>query len=153
MKEEHVELLEKKCGKKDLEKLNAIKNPEIRDFIFESAKLCEPDSIFICSDSSEDISRVRDEAIASGEEKPFAIKGHTYHFDGISDQGRDRAATKYLVPENDPLSKALNQIEKEEGLSEVKGFLKDCMEGRTMIVRFLSLGPTGSPVMPMVSPS
>jgi phosphoenolpyruvate carboxykinase (GTP) len=144
MKEEQVELFEKKCGKKDLEKLNAIKNPEVRDFIFESAKLCEPDSIFICSDSSEDISHVREQAIASGEEKPFAIKGHTYHFDGMSDQGRDRAATKYLVPKNDSLGKALNQIEREEGLSEVKGFLKGCMGGRTMIVRFLSLGPTDS---------
>jgi phosphoenolpyruvate carboxykinase (GTP) len=144
MNKEQVELLEGKLGQKDLEKLNAIKNPKVRDFIFESAKLCEPDSIFICSDSDEDISRVREQAVATGEERPLAIEGHTYHFDGPSDQGRDRAATKYLVPKDDSLSKALNQTEREGGLSEVKGFLKGAMKGRTMIVRFLSLGPTDS---------
>jgi phosphoenolpyruvate carboxykinase (GTP) len=144
MEEKHMKILESKCGKDDLKKLDAVKNPKVRDFVFKSAELCEPDSIFVCSDSDEDISRVRNEAISTGEEKPLAIEGHTYHFDGITDQGRDRAATKYLVPKNESLSKALNQTEREEGLSEVKGFLKGSMKGRTMIVRFLSLGPTDS---------
>ena len=144
MREEHVDLFKKKCGDEDFKKLSDIINPEVQEFIFESAKLCDPDNIFICSDSGEDIAHVRQQAVLSGEEKPLKIEGHTYHFDGMTDQGRDRAATKYLVPKDDSLSKALNQIEREEGLSEVKGFLEGSMKDRTMIVRFLSLGPTDS---------
>ncbi|MGW8289235.1 MAG: phosphoenolpyruvate carboxykinase (GTP), partial [Candidatus Bathyarchaeia archaeon] len=72
------------------------------------------------------------------------IKGHTIHFDGYHDQGRDREATKYLVPKRVFLSKALNQVDRQEGLAEVKGALRDSMTGRTMIARFLSLGPTNS---------
>jgi phosphoenolpyruvate carboxykinase (GTP) len=72
------------------------------------------------------------------------MPGHTVHFDGEHDQGRDRQATKYLVPRGIALSKALNQIDRQEGLAEVRGFLKDSMIGRTMIVRFVSLGPLGS---------
>jgi phosphoenolpyruvate carboxykinase (GTP) len=87
---------------------------------------------------------VRDMAIKSGEERQLETPGHTCHFDGPSDQGRDRQATKYLVPTTETLSKALNQIEREEGLAEVRALLKDSMKGRTMILRFLSLGPAGS---------
>ncbi len=139
-----LETLKSKLDELNYQKLCAIDNPKVHQFVSESAELCNPDKIFICSDSAEDKAYVRKQAVAVGEEKPLKISGHTYHFDGIHDQGRDREATKYLVPKDDNLSKALNQIEREEGLKEVKGLLKGAMKGRTMIVRFLSLGPTDS---------
>ncbi|MGC8961222.1 MAG: phosphoenolpyruvate carboxykinase (GTP) [Candidatus Bathyarchaeia archaeon] len=125
-------------------KLYSIPNPTVHEFVAEAAELCNPDEIFICSDSQEDVAHVREMAVASGEENPLAIPGHTYHFDGPKDLGRDREATKYLVPKWDSLSKALNQIEREQGLAEVRELLKDSMRGRIMIVRFLSLGPANS---------
>lgn len=140
----YLEALERKLSEGDYQKLNAITNPKVQQFIAESAELCSPDKIFICSDSSEDIAYVRQQVVSSSEEKPLAITGHTYHFDGMQDQGRDREVTKYLVPKDDSLSKTLKQIEREEGLAEVEGLLKGAMHGRTMIVRFLSLGPTNS---------
>ncbi|MGC8849518.1 MAG: phosphoenolpyruvate carboxykinase (GTP), partial [Candidatus Bathyarchaeia archaeon] len=99
-------------------KLYSIPNPTVHEFVAEAAELCNPDEIFICSDSQEDVAHVREMAVASGEENPLAIPGHTYHFDGPKDLGRDREATKYLVPKWDSLSKALNQIERERGLAE-----------------------------------
>ena len=72
------------------------------------------------------------------------MQGHTVHFDGEHDQGRDRQNTKYLVPKGVTLSKALNQMDRQEGLVEVKGLLRDSMVGKTMIVRFISLGPADS---------
>jgi phosphoenolpyruvate carboxykinase (GTP) len=60
------------------------------------------------------------------------------------DQGRDREVTRYLVPEGETLSKALNQIGREQGLAEVRALLKDAMRGRAMLVRFLTLGPNNS---------
>ncbi|MBC7190032.1 phosphoenolpyruvate carboxykinase (GTP) [Candidatus Aerophobetes bacterium] len=139
-----VEVLKPKLSKEDYRKLCAIKVPRAIEFIIDSAKLCQPDRIFICSDSPEDIAYVREQAIESGEEKPLAIPGHTYHFDGIKDQSRDREATKYLVPKGEYLSRALNQVDRDTGLAEIRGLLKHSMKGKTMIVRFLSLGPAGS---------
>ena len=139
-----LETLRSKLSQNDYQKLFAITNPKVYQFIAEAAELCEPERIFICDDSPQDIEYIRRQALATGEEKPLAIPGHTVHFDGPYDQGRDREVTKYLVPKGDYLSKALNQIDRDEGLAEVKGLLKDSMKGRTMIVRFVSLGPPNS---------
>ncbi|MBU1932009.1 phosphoenolpyruvate carboxykinase, partial [Patescibacteria group bacterium] len=144
MSKMYLEVLESKLSECDYQKLNAIDNSKVQQFITESCELCNPERIFICSDSADDIAYVRQQTVSSGEEKPLAISGHTYHFDGIEDQGRDREVTKYLVPKDDSLSNTLKQIEREEGLTEVEALLKGAMQGRTMIVRFLSLGPTNS---------
>ncbi|MEM2971770.1 MAG: phosphoenolpyruvate carboxykinase (GTP) [Candidatus Bathyarchaeia archaeon] len=140
----YLDVLRPKLSQNNYEKLCATANPKVHQFITEAAELCNPDRIFVCNDSPEDIAYIRHQAIATGEEKPLAIPGHTIHFDGPYDQGRDREATKYLVPKGDRLSKALNQIDRDEGLAEVRALLKDAMKGRTMIVRFVSLGPPNS---------
>jgi len=129
----------------DYQKLCAIDNPEVHQFIAEAAELCNPDKIFICSDTPDEIAHIRHMAIASGEESAaLSCPGHTFHFDGPYDQGRDRAVTKFLVPEGDYLNKALVQTDRDEGLAEIKDLLKDAMSGGTMIVRFLTLGPANS---------
>ena len=140
----YIEALRPKLGTHDYRKLCAIAIPKVHEFIAESADLCEAKRIFICSDSPEDIAHVRQKAIATGEETALKLLGHTVHFDGEHDQGRDRRATKYLVPKRDSLSKALNQIGRQKGLAEVRDLLRDSMKGRTMIARFLSLGPSNS---------
>ncbi len=141
----YLEALRPKLSELDYEKLSSIANPIAHEFIAKASDLCNPERIFICSDSAEDIAYVRRQAIATGEEKAILTHhGHTVHFDGVYDQGRDRQATKYLVPNGFSLSKALNQINRQEGLAEVKGLLRDSMKGRTMIARFLSLGPSNS---------
>jgi len=122
----------------------AVDNLKIHEFVADSIELTNPETVFVCTDSEEDVKYIRDMAIKRGEEKQLATPGHTYHFDGYHDQGRDREVTKYLVPKTQTLSKALNQIEREEGLAEVRGLLRDSMKDRIMILRFLSLGPTGS---------
>jgi phosphoenolpyruvate carboxykinase (GTP) len=140
----YIEALRPKLSKSDYEKLCAISIPKVHEFIAKSADLCNAEHVFICSDSEEDKKYIREQAIATKEEKPLNIQGHTVHFDGYYDQGRDREATKYLVPKRIFLSKALNQIDRQEGLAEVKSLLRDSMTGRTLIARFLSLGPTDS---------
>jgi len=140
----YIESLRPKLSKLDYEKLCAISIPKVHEFIAKSADLCNAEHVFICSDSAEDKNYIRQQAIASKEETSLNISGHTVHFDGFYDQGRDRKATKYLVPKRIFLSKALNQIDRQEGLADVKSILRDSMTGRTMIARFLSLGPTNS---------
>ncbi|MCX6348624.1 MAG: phosphoenolpyruvate carboxykinase domain-containing protein, partial [Candidatus Aureabacteria bacterium] len=132
------------CDSKNIAKIAAINNRAFHLFLADAVRLCSPEKVFVCDDSPEDIAFIRAQATASGEEKPLAVPGHTIHFDGPLDQGRDREVTRYLVPRGETLSASLNQIEREEGLREVRGLLQDSMKGRTMIVRFLSLGPAGS---------
>jgi phosphoenolpyruvate carboxykinase (GTP) len=141
----YLEALEPKLSASDFKKLSAIDNPNVHEFIAKESDLCQPKDIFICSDSAEDIAHVKKQSIASGEEQAIlTLSGHTVHFDGENDQGRDRQATKYLVPKGVTLSKALNQMDRQEGLAEVRGVLRDSMQGKTMIVRFVSLGPQDS---------
>ncbi|MBC7131289.1 phosphoenolpyruvate carboxykinase (GTP), partial [Candidatus Bathyarchaeota archaeon] len=140
----YLEPLKSKLSQENYKKLAAIPDPEVHRFIAESVALCNPKDIFVCNDSQKDVAYIRRMALETGEEKPLATPGHTVHFDGPYDQGRDREATKYLVPKGDHLSKALNQIDRDEGLAEVKALLKNSMKDKTMIVRFVCLGPANS---------
>jgi len=141
----YLAALQAKTSQDDYNKLSAIDNKEVHRAIYESVELCNPDTVFICSDTADEVAYIRNMAIVTGEESAaLAIPGHTFHFDGPHDQGRDRRVTKLLVPKGDSLNDAINQIEREEGLTEVHGLCKNSMEGRTMIVRFLTLGPADS---------
>ena len=138
------QILKEKLTEENYSKLMAVDNKKIHDFLADAIELTNPDDVFVCTDSDADVKLVREMAVKVGEEGDLEIAGHTYHFDGPQDQGRDRSVTKYLVPKDKTLSKALNQMEREEGLKEIRGLMKDSMKGRTMIVRFLSLAPAGS---------
>ncbi|MBS7634119.1 phosphoenolpyruvate carboxykinase (GTP) [Candidatus Bathyarchaeota archaeon] len=141
----YLEALKHRMNWDNFEKLRAIPNPKVHQFVAEAAELCNPKDIFICSDMPDEIAHIKHMAIASGEEcAALAIPGHTYHFDGYYDQGRDREITKFLVPKGNSLSPALKQIDRDEGLNEILNLLRGSMAGRTMIVRFLILGPANS---------
>jgi len=145
MPEGYLRVLQTRLDQDNYRKLMRIDNADLHRFIADAADLCEPDVVWISTDSPEDVEHTRRMALELGEEKPLAIEGHTIHFDGPQDQGRDREATKYLVPKGDHLSEALNQVEREAGLADVRGAMKGAMKGRTMIVRFMALGPNNSP--------
>lgn len=137
-------LLEKKCGKEGLQRLNLLNNSNLINFIGKYVEHCNPDSVYICNDSDEDKLYVRNKAIESREEKSLVMEGHTIHFDGPNDQARDKANTKYLLSADTDLGASLNSTNREEGLKEVQGFLKDSMIGKEMKVLFFCLGPTNS---------
>ncbi len=141
---ENLDFLRSKLDEDNFRRLAALENEKLNEFVADAVRLCRPADVFVSDDSEEAIERTRREALAIGEEQPLEIEGHTVHFDGISDQGRDRKATRYLVPEGESLAPSLNQIGREEGLAEVRGLLEGSMEGRTMIVRFMTLGPNDS---------
>lgn len=143
--DKNLEVLKNRISEEELKKLSKISNSKVHRFISEAIELCSPKKIFICSDTPDEIAYIKHMAIASGEESAaLSTPGHTFHFDGPYDQGRDREVTKFLVPKGDTLSPALKQIDKDEGLKEIFSLLKDSMKDKIMIVRFLTLGPAGS---------
>ena len=77
-------------------------------------------------------------------EKKLKTKGHTIHFDSFFDQARDKANTKYLLPPGVDLGANINSTDREAGLKEVHGYLKNSMQGKEMYVCFFCLGPTNS---------
>ena len=72
------------------DKLAALKNPALHAFISDAIDLCEPESVVVFDDSKQGFDTIRRQVVEAGEETPLAIKGHTLHFDGPEDQGRDR---------------------------------------------------------------
>ncbi|MCE5328073.1 MAG: phosphoenolpyruvate carboxykinase (GTP) [Planctomycetaceae bacterium] len=144
MAETYAALLKSRMDDGNYKKLVAIGNPKLDAFVADAIELCDPETVWISTDSPEDIEHTRRMSVTLGEEKALAISGHTIHFDGMEDQGRDREVTKYLVPQGETLSQALNQAERGQGLAEVRSLMKGAMRGRTMVVRFMTLGPNNS---------
>ena len=144
MDEKSINILKDRLEERDYQKLMEIDNPRVHQFIAKYIELCNPDKVFVCTDSPEDIEYIRESAIRNGEEAPLAIEGHTVHFDGYYDQARDKANTKFLVPKGVDLGPNLNTIDKDEGLKEIHEILKDIMRGHELYVRFFCLGPTNS---------
>jgi len=142
--ENHTDCLKKALNAANYEKLIALKNPKLHQFVAEAIELCKPDSVFVCSDSDEDIRYVRKMAVKSGEEMPLATEGHTAHFDGMNDQARDKRVTKYLLSPGQSLGANINSIDREEGRAEIDEILAGSMVGKEMLVRFFCLGPTHS---------
>jgi len=138
------ELLKEKLTTENYNRLTALDNRKMHDFVADAIELTGPASVFVCTDSEEDRAYIRELAVKTGEEIPLNIPGHTCHFDGYHDQARDKAKTKYLLPSDSDLGASLNSIEKKAGVEEVRSFLKDSMVGREMLVCFFCLGPIDS---------
>jgi phosphoenolpyruvate carboxykinase (GTP) len=138
------ELLKEKLTDENYGRLMALDNPKMHEFIADAIELTGAASVFVCTDSDEDRTYIRQSAIKNGEEMPLNIPGHTCHFDGYYDQARDKARTKYLLEPGSDLGASLNSIEKQAGVEEVRSFLKDSMVGREMFVCFFCLGPLDS---------
>jgi len=126
------------------EKLKNLNNKHIIAKVKEAIELCKPAKVTVISDSKEDIAYVRELALVIGEEKKLKMEGHTIHFDGYYDQGRDKPHTKYLLSKDVDWGLGVNYIEKDNGLKEVYSFLDGSMAGKEMLVKFFSLGPTNS---------
>lgn len=139
-----IEILQEKLDDINLKKLTDIHNDKLNAFVAEFVEKCNPASVFVCTDSQEDLLYIKDKAVENKEEIELAIAGHTMHFDGPKDQARDKDHTQFLVPKGVDLGPNINAIDKETGTAEVLDILDNMMEGREVIVRFFCLGPTDS---------
>ncbi|MBN1623694.1 MAG: phosphoenolpyruvate carboxykinase (GTP) [Clostridia bacterium] len=128
----------------NLKKLEALDNKKVMANLEMAIKLCKPAKVTVITDSSEDIAYLRNLAIENGEERKLKMKGHTIHFDGMQDQARDKANTRYLLEEEVNWGMDVNYIMKDKGLPEVLGFLDGAMVGKEMLVTFFALGPQNS---------
>jgi len=144
MKEKYLKIIQEKATEDSFKKLLAIPNQEVFRFIGEYVALCNPDTVFIRSDSDKDVEYIRNRALDLGEEKALSIEGHTIHFDGYNDQARDKEKTLYLLPPDMDLGADIKSMSLQDGLDEIQELMKDSMVEKEMYVGFFCLGPVDS---------
>ncbi len=125
-------------------KLEALDNARVLEIVERYAGLCQPDRVRVITDAPEDLEYVRKKSLEQKEELTLATEGHTVHFDGPFDQGRDKEKTKVLIKPAQTLSPHINTGKREAGLAEITELLKGSMRGREMFVSFAVLGPLDS---------
>ncbi|HBE02747.1 MAG: phosphoenolpyruvate carboxykinase [Spirochaetes bacterium GWF1_41_5] len=125
-------------------KLVYLDNPKIFRILQEFLPILNPDKITVITDTPEDIAYVRECAVKNYEERKLSISGHTVHFDGMEDQGRDTEKTKVLLPPGKTISRQINTGERTECLNEIKSYMQGAMQGRECFIRFFCLGPLAS---------
>ncbi len=128
----------------NLAKLEALKNEKVMKIAEEYIKLCKPARVKVLTDSKEDSEYVRKASLERGEEKALNTPGHTIHFDASKDLARDTKNTRIMVPKGKTISKHINTIDRDEGLTEVRGLLDGIMRGKEMMIKFYCLGPNNS---------
>ncbi len=136
--------LKEKLSTEAFDKLTALNTPAMHEFVAKAIELTSPDSVFVCTDSAEDLAYIRSQATELGEEHKLEMEGHTYHFDGYNDQARDPARTKYLLPKGVSLGERLKSTDRDEALDELNGIFKDSYKGKQMLVCFWCLCPADS---------
>lgn len=136
--------MKKRLGEEGYKKIMRIDNADLHQFVATYVELCNPETVFVCTDDPADIEYVRKAAVRNGEEMPLATEGHTIHYDNYFDQARDKAHTLILLPEGEQLDKAIKTGARGECLKEINDIMKDIMKGKEMYIRFFCLGPTNS---------
>ena len=144
MPENILESLSGRIGEDNARKLARIDNPDLHAFIARYVDLCNPASVFVSTDSPEDIRTVREAALRDGEEATLATAGHTIHFDNYFDQARDKEHTLILIPKGQAFDSAIETGDRDTLLREIGEILRDIMKGSPLYVRFFCLGPTRS---------
>jgi phosphoenolpyruvate carboxykinase (GTP) len=128
----------------NLKKLKEINNKYVEEIVEKYVKLCKPKKVTVLTGSEEDIAYAKRLALENKEEVQLEMEGHTIHFDGYSDQGRDLINTRVMLPKGRKLSKSIKTVDRDEGLKEIMELLDGIMEGKEMLICFFCLGPTNS---------
>ncbi|HYA03203.1 MAG TPA: phosphoenolpyruvate carboxykinase (GTP) [Syntrophobacteria bacterium] len=136
--------LQSRLSESDLKKLLDLNNPSLNELIARSILRYQPKSVFISTGSEADRHYIQTQALRLGEEKPLLSPGHTVHYDGYFDQGRDPGKTKFLLKEGTSFGPGSLCIERGEGIVEINEIMDGIMHGKEMIVSFYSLGPVGT---------
>jgi len=144
MDENVAKFLQERLGGEQYAKLSKISNGKLYEFIAHFIKLLDPASVFVCDDSTGDLSYISEKAIHDGEEQRLAMNGHTIHFDSPLDQGRDKEHTNILVDPGEEMGPQISTRDRTEGLKDIGEIMAGIMRGRQMLIVFATLGPNGS---------
>ncbi|HPS44160.1 MAG TPA: phosphoenolpyruvate carboxykinase (GTP) [Treponemataceae bacterium] len=127
--------------------INDIKHPKIKAWVEEVAKMCQPDSIYVCDGSKAEYDRLMKGMIDSGLATPLKKRPNSVLFRSLpSDVARVENRTYIASKKKDDAGPTNNWIDPAELKVTMKGLYTGCMKGRTMYVIPFSMGPVGSDI-------
>jgi phosphoenolpyruvate carboxykinase (GTP) len=127
--------------------INDIKHPKIKAWVEEVAKMCQPDSIYVCDGSKAEYDRLMKGMIDSGLATSLKKRPNSVLFRSLpSDVARVENRTYIASKKKDDAGPTNNWIDPNELKATMKGLYTGCMKGRTMYVIPFSMGPVGSDI-------
>ena len=123
-------------------------NKKVLTWLDEMVKLCRPDEIVWIDGSEEQLEKLREEAVATGEMIKLnqeKLPGCYYHRTAENDVARVEDRTFICTPTKEEAGPINNWMEPSEMYAKLSKLYDGAMEGRTMYVIPYSMGPVGSP--------
>lgn len=125
--------------------INDIKHPKVKAWVDEVAKMCQPDSVYVCDGSQEEYTTLMNKLIESGMATPLKKRPNSVLFRSQpSDVARVENRTYIAAKSKDAAGPTNNWIDPNELKKTMTGLYTGCMKGRTMYVIPFSMGPVGS---------
>jgi phosphoenolpyruvate carboxykinase (GTP) len=127
--------------------INDIKHPKVKSWVEEVAKMCQPDSIYVCDGSQNEYDKLMKGLVDSGLGTPLKKRPNSVLFrSDPSDVARVENRTYIASKSKDNAGPTNNWIDPNELKTTMKGLYTGCMKGRTMYVIPFSMGPVGSDI-------
>lgn len=127
--------------------INDLKHPKVKAWVEEVAKLCQPDSVYVCDGSQEEYDTLMGKLIESGMATPLKKRPNSVLFRSQpSDVARVENRTYIASKTQEAAGPTNNWINPDELKATMTGLYNGCMKGRTMYVIPFSMGPVGSDI-------
>jgi len=125
--------------------INDIKHPKVKAWVDEVAKMCQPDSVYVCDGSQEEYTTLMNKLIDSGMATPLKKRPNSVLFRSQpSDVARVENRTYIASKTKEAAGPTNNLFYPNELKKTMTGLYTGCMKGRTMYVIPFSMGPVGS---------
>ncbi len=121
---------------------------ELKKWVREMAGMCQPDDIYWCDGSEEEMNRLKKEAFQTGELVELdqrKLPGCVYHQTAKNDVARTEDLTFICTDNKDDAWPVNNWMSRRDGYAEATEYFRGAMKGRAMYVIPFSMGPVGSP--------
>ena len=125
------------------------KNPNVLKWFEEMVALCKPDKVEWIDGSEEQLKRLRDEAISTGEMEELnqeKLPGCLLHRTAVNDVARVEGRTFICSKKEEDAGPTNNWCDPKEMYAKLTPMYDGVMKGRTMYVIPYSMGPIGSPL-------
>jgi phosphoenolpyruvate carboxykinase (GTP) len=127
--------------------INDIKHPKVKAWVEEVAKMCTPDSVYVCDGSQKEYDTLMKKMIDSGLATPLKKRPNSVLFRSQpSDVARVENRTYIASKTKESAGPTNNWIDPAELKKTMTGLYTGCMKGRTMYVIPFSMGPVGSDI-------